>query len=457
MYKNSDIKESLSLGLPIAFALIAQLGISLTDMALITRFGEVEAAGVSLGLSLYSLVMVFCLGIVTALSPKYATEFVKENKDRSSFSELFFNGFLISILVSIFGCLILFFTSDLLLAFGYSKDIVSFAHQYNIAAIPGLIAFLLYINVRCFLNSINKPSMTTKVMWFALLVNLLLSYFLIFGFSGEGFLGVLGAGIASSIVRVLILLHLLILLVKEPTIIQLVHFDVKYFKPQKMLFIFAFTLGMPIGLRLIFSEGYLPLLSFYIAKLGDIQLVIHSVSLRIESLFAVFAIGFSGALTTFVAWAIEKKDKQEFNRKIKATSIISTIYVLVIFVSLLLGKDFLINDIFNLHSVESVNLFDSLIIYICIYLLIDTAVTLSNGILVGMSDTVYSMLSNMIGYWLITSLFILITTSSLGPSVVSIWLGLCLGSSFVFLLNLLRIYKIKKSVFDMDSVRKCNV
>lgn len=435
-----DIKDVCFLGFPIAFALIAQLSMSLTDVILVTRLGEEEAAGISLALSLYSLVMVFCLGVIISLSPQYATEYAKEIINKEDFSKLFYNGFIISIIFSIIGCVFLFFTSDILMFLGYEGEIVEIASIYNISAIPGLLCFLLYINVRCFLNSVNKASITTSVMWLALPFNALFGYFLIFGFRGDVFLGVIGAGISSSIIRIFILFNILLIIYKNSFFNKIIIFNKNIIKPNKKIIKVSLIIGLPISFRLLFSEGFLPLISFFIGKLGDIQLVIHSVSLRIESVLAVFAIGFSGAITTFIAWAIEKKDIIFFKNKIMAVTLVIFLYIMFVSMILIFTRNLLAHEVFKFNDINVINLFNSIIYLICIYLFIDSAVTITNGILVGMSDTLYSMLSNLIGYWLITSIFIFFMITFYEKNIISIWIAICFGGLSVFIMNLLRIY-----------------
>lgn len=445
-----NLKESYSLGIPIALALVAQLGISLTDMALITRFGEMEAAGVSLALSIYSIVMVFCLGIITSITPKYAKEYSKETIDKKKLSNLLGSGFWVSVAISILGAVGLCLTPYILSGLGYSRNIIFIASQYNFAAIPGLVVFLIYINIRCFLIGINKAEITTKAMWSALIINFVLSYILIFGIFGVGSFGVLGAGIASSIVRLLILIHVIISLIRDPSFIYLINKEDLLTWPYKSTIFFVILVGTPIGFRLIFSEGYLPILTFYTSSLGEVHLVIHSLALRVESFLAVFAIGFSAASTTLIAWAIEKNDKEDFHNKICSVYFIVVIYVLLVSLGLLIFGRYLGELLFNLTNPESLYLFNKIIVYICLYLFMDCMVTISNGILVGMSDTFYSMISNMLGYWLVTTCLIILFVNILNPDVLSIWKSLCIGSLFILVCNLWRIDAVRRKLFSTN-------
>lgn len=67
---SSETRETLTLGVPIAIALIAQTAMSITDLILVGRLGLNEVAGVSLGLTVYTTLMLLALGVVTAISPR---------------------------------------------------------------------------------------------------------------------------------------------------------------------------------------------------------------------------------------------------------------------------------------------------------------------------------------------------------------------------------------------------
>lgn len=65
----SDIRPTLSLGLPLAGAQLAQMAINTTDVLMIGRLGAQELAASVLAFNFYMLVWFFGMGVLQAVIP----------------------------------------------------------------------------------------------------------------------------------------------------------------------------------------------------------------------------------------------------------------------------------------------------------------------------------------------------------------------------------------------------
>lgn len=75
------MKQLLSLGLPLAVGFISQMMISFTDVVLVAYLGVQALSGTMLALSMFSFVMLLGLGIITAVAPKLAESFRRQDRD----------------------------------------------------------------------------------------------------------------------------------------------------------------------------------------------------------------------------------------------------------------------------------------------------------------------------------------------------------------------------------------
>ncbi|GAA5111524.1 MATE family efflux transporter [Bartonella jaculi] len=112
----SVMKQLLSLGMPLAIGFISQMMISFTDAALVAHLGVQALSGTMLALSMFSFVMLLGLGIITAVSPKLAESFRKQ--DRDALKAWFDQGIWLSLLIGMMSAIILLNTRNILCLLG---------------------------------------------------------------------------------------------------------------------------------------------------------------------------------------------------------------------------------------------------------------------------------------------------------------------------------------------------
>lgn len=191
---SKEIRKTIGLGFPIAIALVAQTGISFTDIIILGKLDISELAGASLGIALFTVIMLVSLGVITAVSPQLSAAYSRGNK--KDLRKTYQHALWLALIVSIPGMICLIFTEPLLVLMGQPIEIAKLASKYNYGAVIGLPAFLGYVALRCFLSSIELPKFATFTMIGALPINAILTYVLTLGLEGTfmGF-GSFGAGL----------------------------------------------------------------------------------------------------------------------------------------------------------------------------------------------------------------------------------------------------------------------
>src|SRR3546814_13011132 len=76
----AEIKASLALGWPLILTNLAQMALLTTDVILIGRLGAETLAAGSLAISLYQILMIFCMGLVSATIPMLSTTLRSEER-----------------------------------------------------------------------------------------------------------------------------------------------------------------------------------------------------------------------------------------------------------------------------------------------------------------------------------------------------------------------------------------
>lgn len=273
------------------------------DMIMVGRLGAVAITAVGLAFQPLWLVQGFFMGLgagTTALVARLTGG--GEHRDASRVARQSF--LLAAVLATLLGLLTMPLTRPIVALMGAEPEVLEFGVAYLRYLIPGL--FLMMI-ATVLSGALRGAGDTRTPMWINVavnLVNILLCYMFIFGKLGAPAMGVVGAGLATTIARSAGTLVLLALMFARRTVIN---FDLRafhpvasFFRPDFEIIARIFRIGIPAALeRLVNSFGQL-LYTRVVASLGTVAFAAHSLGLNVESLSYMPGIGFSVAATTLV-------------------------------------------------------------------------------------------------------------------------------------------------------------
>lgn len=417
----------LSLGVPLAIGFVSQMAISFTDAALVARLGTVEFAGVTLALSVFSVVMLLGLGVVSAVSPMVATAFRMGSAEQAR--RWYAQGTWLSVALGLVGAMILLNTGEILTLVGQRRELADVAQQYNTGAALGLPFFLLYVNVRSTLSSVGRPKLLTWIMLAAVPVNIGVGYLAIFGVGGVPGFGVAGAGWSSTVVRGLIIVAAL-------AVMHWVVFPGRIpWRPDARLLRELVRVGAPIGVRILLGEGFLPVLMFFVAHFGAEATTAHAVALRLVSLISVIALGFSSAAGTMSAWARADGRPGELRGLLFALLLVGGGYAVVLSAATAVAFGFVV-DVFGLQEMGAESTLHALLPLVLGYFVLDTLGAVFNGYLVGMQDTLLPTVVVMISFWGVGLGIGLLLSGPAG--LTGLWIGLVVAASLVAAFNITR-------------------
>jgi len=429
------MSQLLSLGVPLAIGFISQMAISFTDAVLVARIGSTELAGTTLALSLFSLVMLMGIGVITAVSPKVA-----ENHRAEKLTEThiwYVQGVWLSLILGAVGVGILANTGWLLRFLGLSEELALVAQQYNNGAALGMPFFFFYVNTRSLMSAVGNPKPLTWIMIAAIPVNVVIGLVAIFGFASIPGMGVFGAGLSSTLIRILIAIASVTILLKGAKFRHLkpenASFQIDWIRIVELL-----KIGSPIGIRIVAGEGVLPLISFFIASYGIEATAAHAVGLRTVSLISVFALGFSSAATTISAWTRAQSDWQSLYSLRLSLVIIAIAYVFLVGSTMALNFEFIQKSVFALNSEATISMLWGLLPLILLTFLFDTISSMFNGYLVGLEDTYLPTVVITTTYWGVGLGLGLVLSRSTSIGFFGFWVSLVVSHVIVTAFNYFR-------------------
>ena len=279
----------------------AQLTISFVESLAAARLGTTVLAGVTLALSLYLLIFLFALGLVTAVTPLAAQ--AHGRGDAEAVRAIGQQGLLVGLAASVPAALLLLATG-VWLAFrpGAGLEAVAAGH-YLLGAAWGLPAWVCYVSVRCLAIATGSVRVTTAIMAGAVPVHAALTWWLVFGGAGLSPLGAFGAGLAYALAALAAwgLLAAIIRATPGAMIGRVLRGPFRWDGARCRVIL---RLGVPFACRIVLREGVLPTASLLLAPFGAATLSAYAVTVRVLDLLGTCCFGFSDAANARVGTAI---------------------------------------------------------------------------------------------------------------------------------------------------------
>lgn len=194
-------KLLFGISMPIMIQEFIYSSLSMIDVLMIGKLGSSSITGVGLANQIFFLFSLLMLGINSGASIFMAQYWGK--RDIEGIHKIMGISIFLSVFAGLLFAFVSFFTPELVMSI-YSKDpavieegakylkVVAFSYVFN--AITKTLSYTL--------RSIEAPSLTMVVSFFAVILNTLLNYMFIFGKLGAPEMGVVGAALATLIARI---------------------------------------------------------------------------------------------------------------------------------------------------------------------------------------------------------------------------------------------------------------
>ena len=430
----------VALALPMIAGNIAWAGIAATDLLLLGRLGTEAVAAGALAINLFNALLIFGMGLVTAAAPlianargrrRHSVRDVRRTVHQTLRAALFF---------VLPAWALLWQSEPILLALGQQPDLAHEAGRLMRGLQWALLPFLGFTTLRNFIAALERPVWGLIIMVCAIPFNLLAGWALIFGHLGFPALGLLGAGIASSLSSSFLFFGLLAILLID-----------RRFRRYRLLGGFwsrdrerhraVWALGLPIAVTLGLETTVFNASAFLMGLIDRDSLAAHAVAIQIAALAFMVPLGIGQAATVRVGLAYGRKDAAAIRRAGWLALIVGTAFALSAAVLLIVFPRQLAGAFLDLHdpaNARTAALAVSFLSVAALFQLVDSAQAVGAGVLRGLQDTTMPMIFALIGYWVIGIGVGTLLAFPLRMEGVGIWLGLASGLGAVALLLLLR-------------------
>ncbi|MBR6520408.1 MAG: MATE family efflux transporter [Paludibacteraceae bacterium] len=446
-------KRNLKVAGPIV---LSQVGVALTqlvDTFMVGKLGTTELAAVSLASSIALMGFLFVNGLLMGATPivgqLFATADVDVDEKRIQMGKIFQNQILLSVISSVLMLGLLYVVRLFLYNMGQDVAVVDCAIPYYVILIISILPNTLFMAGKQLLEGLGNTSVAMAITIVANIVNIVFNYFLIYGNCGFPQMGVIGAGLATFIARVVMAVALFIMIYMRHEWRQYCkEFRIGLFDWRCVVEILR--VGFPIAVHILVEMSAFSLSGIMMGWLGAAALASHQIAAQTGNVLFMVVLGISAATTIRVSHQYGAKDYVAMRMAANAS------IHLCLFANMVMGILLVIfrKNVVMLFSSdpEVIRLGSQVLIMAGIFQLSDGMQAVGAGILRGLKDVKVTMYVAFLSYLVINLPLGYIMAFVVGLGAPGVWMGFIGGLSVAAILFRIRyvrdFQKIERNGFD---------
>ena len=433
-----ELQATLALAWPLIVANLTHQAIQATDVLLLGRLGAVEIAAATLALNLTFTFNVLLLGLLLASSPMMATALGQRSNAIRDVRRTFRAGlWLLAISMPPYW-LLLWSAEPIMLALGQPPELAQAGQAYLRAYMWCTAPWLLFQLLRNFVAALERPAVVLWLSFAAIALNAFLSWALIFGKLGMPTLGVVGAGLGSTITWLMAVVAL-VLVVQADRQFRRFHLFGRFWRLDLERTVEMVRLGWPIGITMALEMGVFALAAFFMGWIGAPAVAAHAVALQIAALTFMVPLGIGQAATVRVARALGKGDLAGIRRAGWTAWVVGVGFMAAMALLMWIFPRELVNLFFGpAVGAETRSLAIAFLGVAAAFQIVDGAQVIGAGMLRGLHDTRWPLIFALVGYWVFGLGIGAWLAFGRDWQGVGIWVGLATGLASVAALMLAR-------------------
>ncbi|TFW29601.1 MATE family efflux transporter [Massilia horti] len=291
----AEVTTLWKLSWPMLVGQLATVGMGVADVAMTGHVSAAELAAVSLGASVWSIVLVTVMGVMMAINSVVAHEMGAGRFDKISHTVR--EGLWMGLLVGLVGCLAVNLCSLLFYHIGLEQDVADRASTFLHVISLGMPAFGCFRALYGYTTSINQTKPIMVIALLGLLYNIVLNALLVFGHFGLPKLGAIGCAVSTAS-GVWLMLAAMLLWIKISPAYSMTYPFTRWEWPNWTEIGSMLRLGIPIGVTHFAEVSAFGLVSLLVARFGVVEVSAHQIALNFTSLVFMVPLSFGiGALT----------------------------------------------------------------------------------------------------------------------------------------------------------------
>lgn len=439
-----ELRATLVLALPLVLTQISQVLVNTTEVVLLGRLGAAPLAAATLAAALFHTALLFGIGTASATAPLIAQ--AKGAGQPRRIRRTVRQGLWLSLALSAPLMLALWFSRPLLAAMGQDPELLPMTEAYLRWAVWGIPFAVGFIVLRSFTSSFGQTRAVLLSALAAVLLNVPLSFALIFGRFGLPAMGAAGAGLGAAVTYALMFLFLLAYCLRAPPFRRYAILG-RFWRPDWATFAEIWRVGLPIGGAVVLEVSLFAMGALLMGLIGTTELAGHQVAIQLASLAFMVPLGVSQAATIRVGLAVGAGDGPGARRAGWVASALSVAFSGIAAVLFWTTGRSLAGLFLDAGTADGAAAMARAVLFLqvaALFQLADGLQVVGIASLRGLKDTTVPMWLAAGGYWGI-GLPLCLALGFLTPLAgVGIWIGLAVALAVVAVVMIARFHRLTR-------------
>ena len=447
----THFNKLFKLAYPVMLSQAGQILVGIADNLMVGQVGAIPLAASAFANAVFFNILVLGMGIAYGITPLVGAALGE--KDNKKIGRILKNGIFINALSGVLMCLIMFGIIPFMKHMGQDPKVVDEAIPYFKTLAISILPLMLFFNFKQFTEGVASTKPTMIITLSSNAINIFLNYLLIYGHGGFPELGLLGAGIATLISRIIMGIALTIYTFKasyfKPFIAEMANTKIRIEECLKI-----YRLGIPIAGQMLMEVMVFAIGAIMIGNIGAIEQAAHQVVIGLAALTYMVANGLGAATTIRVSNQLGEEDFLNMRRAAHTGMMMVTAFMGITAILFVLFKEPLPDLFVKDEDIEVVVIAAQLMIIAGFFQLFDGIQVVALGALRGMHDVKVPTFLTFIAYWVLglPACYLLAFTFELG--VEGIWYGFLIGLGSASILLGLRFEKVSKAIIAKNRQEK---
>ena len=297
----TEARALWQLAWPILIGQLANVGMSVVEVAMAGHASANDLAGVALGVSIWNMVIITLMGVMMAVSP--VVSHLVGARDFSQVPHVVRQALWQALGVSLVAVLLANLAGSIFDHLALEPQVRELAKDFVLITSLALPAFAAYRVLYGYSVSLNQTKPVMVIALGALLLNVVVNWLLVFGKLGLPQLGGLGCAWATLVCVWFNLLALIWWMRRASAYRSTWPFD-RFEWPHWPQLRNLMHLGLPIGITYFAETSAFSLIALLIAKFGSTEMAAHQIALNFSSLVFMVPLSLGLALLTRVGQSL---------------------------------------------------------------------------------------------------------------------------------------------------------
>ena len=432
---STHIRELVRLAVPVAASQLAAMLLMVVDLLMLGRVSVHALDSASLGRVWVLGTLVFGMGLLLGIDP-LATQAWGAG-DLPRFRRALGSALVCAAWISIPVSLLWLLTGPVLRTFGQSPELAADAARYAWVQIPGLPFFFGFFVLK---QALQAKGSVWPAMWITFAANgfnALVNWVLIFGHLGAPRLGVVGAGVATSLTHLFLFLALGWWAQREMPTLRWGAILRRGAEREGQRRIVRY--GWPVAIQLALEMWTFQITTLFAGRMGEIPLAAHTVAITFASLTFMLPLGVSLAAVVRVGNLMGARKPRDARRAAWVAFATGGGLMTVSGVIFWVGRHEL--PTWFTSNPEAVAVAATVLPIAAAFQIVDGIQVVGGGILRGMGQTLPAALFNLLGFYALALPLGWWLGFGLDLGVRGLWWGLAAGLATVAVLLLGYVWK----------------